>query len=179
MSGPSGWDTASDIGWNALTGIPGVGSVVAGVSAANDLRHVLTDDKKEDQQQAVRDMASDCISAAPLIGTISSFGGIGYDILASNDTSGNLENRALGGKDAFPADSEDGGTYKPQPAGDKTSGGQALHSAWDTLSDPFGAMVEGQRKSDEQRAKDGSTTGELPTQPQPGDNGGDPFDALQ
>jgi hypothetical protein len=136
-------------------------AALAGVSAVNDLRHVITDDNEADRQQAMRDMASDCISACPAIGTISSIGGLGYDIL-SNDTSGNLENRLLGGKDAFPPDSENGGVYAPQPDGDKTSGGQALHSVWDTLSDPFGAMVEGQRKSDEQRAKDGSSTGELP-----------------
>ncbi|HEY0252832.1 MAG TPA: hypothetical protein VGC41_14955 [Kofleriaceae bacterium] len=175
MSGPSGWDTAADIGWNVLTGIPGVGTAAAGASAVNDVRHLVTDDKKEDQQQAMRDLAGDCISMIPLVGTVSSIGGAAYDVLGSNDTAGNLQNKLLGGKDAFPADSENGGAYVSQPAGDKTSGGQMLHNAWDTVSDPFGAMVEGQRKSDEQRAKDGSTTGELPQTPIPED----PFAGMQ
>jgi hypothetical protein len=176
MSSPSGWDRASDIGWNALTGIPGVGTVVAGASMANDVRHMVTDDKKEDQQQAFRDLASDSISVVPLVGSVSSFGGIVYDMMDSSDTAGNLENQAMGGPDAFPAYKEDEKSDVDFGSGDKTSGGQGLHDAWNTISDPFGAMVEGQRKSDVQRAKDGSTTGEVPT-PQPGDNG-DPFNGF-
>lgn len=161
MSDPSGWDTAADIGWNALTAIPGVGTVVSGVSAVNDLSHAVGATNDQDRQQAIRDMAGDAVSMVPMVGSAMSFGGIGYDII-SNDTSGNLENQLMGGKDAFPADSENGGQYTPQPAGDKTSGGQWLHNAWNTISDPFGAMAEGQRQSDQQRAADGSTTGEAP-----------------
>jgi hypothetical protein len=130
--GPSGWDKAADIGWNFLTGIPGVGTIAAGASAVNDVRHMITDKNKADKQQAFRDLGGDLISATPALGTVSSFGGIIYDVLASNDTSGNLENQLMGGKDAFPADSENGGKYKPS-TGDKTSGGQMLHSWWDKL----------------------------------------------
>ena len=75
MSGPSTEDKALDIGWNILTGIPGVGSMVAGGKAIGyDLPGVFSDDK-EQSQQSLRDLASDGLSAVPLIGTITSFAG--------------------------------------------------------------------------------------------------------
>ena len=115
MAGPSTEDKAEDIGWNILTGIPGVGTAVAGGKALGyDLPGVLWPESKEQQQQSMRDLASDGLSAVPLVGTIDSFAGIGYDILAPDDTWGNLTNQLMGGKDQYPA-TPSPDDYSPSP----------------------------------------------------------------
>jgi hypothetical protein len=112
MSGPTTEDKAKDIGWNVLTGIPLVGSVASGIDAIHNVGKIIDPNEsanlsnpeaeKATRAQAVRDLASDAISVIPLVGTASSIVGTGYDVMASNDTWGNLTNQMMGGKDAYP-----------------------------------------------------------------------------
>lgn len=111
MSGPTTEDKAKDIGWNVLTGIPLVGSVASGIDMIHNVGNIIDpnrnanvsdpEDEKKVRAQATRDLASDCISIIPLVGTASSIIGTGYDVMASNDTWGNLTNQMMGGPDAY------------------------------------------------------------------------------
>lgn len=103
-----------DIGWNALTAVPMIGTGAAIGDGIGNAINMATTDNPEVRAQSFRNIASDCISGLPLVGTVSSLGGIGYDILGwGNDTSGNLLNQVMGGKDAYPGYSEEGGNYTP------------------------------------------------------------------
>jgi hypothetical protein len=111
MSAPTTEDREKDIGWNVLTGIPLVGTVASGIDAIHNIGTIIDpnanpnlDDPADDQRrraQATRDLASDCISVLPLVGTASSLLGVGYDIMDSHDTWGNLTNQLMGGPDAY------------------------------------------------------------------------------
>ncbi len=100
------WDKAKDIGWNVATAAPGIGTGVALMGVGADLLNGMMDEdgtaaghKKAEQDK--RDAKADLISAIPLVGTIDSYAGIGYDIVSSDDTWGNLTNQALGGEDKY------------------------------------------------------------------------------
>jgi len=106
MGKASDEDKAKDIGWNIATSIPGLGTGVALTSMGIDLVNGMMDEdgtaaghKKAEQDK--RDAISDGISAIPLVGTVDSFVGIGYDIISSDDTWGNLTNQMLGGDDKY------------------------------------------------------------------------------
>ncbi len=98
---------AKDFGWNAMTGIPGWGTVIAGVAGYNDYQKEQHATDPKERAQATRDLESDIIAGTPGLGTVSSFAGMVYDVLAwGDDTSGNLTNQLLGGKDKYQRDED-------------------------------------------------------------------------
>ena len=110
MSGPTTEDKAKDMGWNALTGIPLVGTVASGADALYNASKLMGPggDDAETRGDAMRNIASDSLSIVPLIGTISSVAGVGYDVMAGNDTWGNFTGQLMGGPDQYgPAPGEE------------------------------------------------------------------------
>ena len=103
MAGPTTGDKAKDIGWNVLTGIPLVGTVASGADMLYNAGKLAGPGQTdaETRGDASRNIASDCLSILPMIGTASSLLGVGYDILAPNDTWGNLTGQLMGGPDAY------------------------------------------------------------------------------
>jgi hypothetical protein len=104
-------DQAKDFGWNVLTGIPLVGTVASGIDAIHNIGTIIDpnnnpnlDDPANDEKrraQATRDLASDCLSIIPLVGTATSIAGAAYDVGQSGDTWGNLTNQLMGGPDQY------------------------------------------------------------------------------
>jgi hypothetical protein len=103
MSGPSTWDRAKDIGWNALTAIPGVGTVAGTAALAADGINTGLDAAihPSNLHNDYRNLAQDAISLVPLVGTINSVMGIDYDLGHPDDTWSNRQNVLMGGEDKY------------------------------------------------------------------------------
>jgi len=114
---------AKDIAWNFATGIPGLGTLLAGHAAIDDLSRASNAKTDEERSAANRSAASNALSAIPGLGTALSVGGIAYDILAPNDTAGELMDRVLGGKPQAEVD-ERGMGLPPRDFGDVDTWGK-------------------------------------------------------
>lgn len=92
---PTFMDKAKDIGWNVLTGMPGIGTaasfldIVRQEAIIDGTKNIAGGDvpgTEEIRAQARRDEIADVVSMVPGVGTASSVAGVFYDMLASNDT---------------------------------------------------------------------------------------------
>lgn len=106
MGQPTTEDKAKDFGWNVLTGIPLVGTVASAGDMLYNAGKLMGPggDDPDTRGDAMRNIAGDCLSILPMVGTATSIAGAGYDILASNDTWGNLTGQLMGGPDQYGPD---------------------------------------------------------------------------
>jgi hypothetical protein len=111
-------DKATDMAWNVATSVPGLGTAAAGVAYGIDSykeQAAIDAGDKNAQERFAHDQNADVVSAIPGVGTVSSFGGVMYDIM-SDETSGDLSHQLQGGYSdptANGPDPEAGGGWNP------------------------------------------------------------------
>ena len=124
-------DLTKDAAWNFVTGIPGLGTVVAGVAAVDDVYNLVTEDDPKKKQTAMQDLAMDMVSATPGIGTVSSVFGIMFDALSGNQTSSDFERELMGGDPEADKGPNPDDYNGPPPGSDSGTGGASSSSPAD------------------------------------------------